>query len=117
MTRQSYQPHEIPKQITATLYLTYGVGEWNRGDIGITDYWNPEGTERKKTKRDREWERILLAEFTVTIDIPEGVDPRKRYVEVLKNERRRLMALHHVELKSVDDAIQKAQAIEFQPKA
>lgn len=116
MTRQSYQPHEIPKQITATLYLTYGVGQWNRGQIGITDYWNDEEKIRK-SRYERDCERVLLAEFSVTIDIPEGVDPRKRYVEVLKNERRKLMAKHHVELKSVDDAIQKAQAIEFQPKA
>lgn len=115
MAQHYAQPHEIPKQLEFTLYLTYGVGPSVRGRIGIHDYWHKPDEEnpRRKSRFDRDYEKVLLAEFKILVDVPEGIDPTKRYVEILKNERRKLLAMHHVELQSIDDRIAKVTALEY----
>lgn len=115
MTNSHYaEPHQMPKQLNFTLYLTYGVGTYNRGRIEISDYFNKE-EKKRKDRYDKAYEKILLSEFEITVDIPEGVDPSKRYLQVLKNQKRALLAQHHIELKSIDDQIARAAALEYKP--
>ena len=116
--RHYFKPNEIPKEITVEIYLLYRVSGWSKGSMHITDFWCEEDAEKKVRRKADDFyaENVLLAKFSITIEIPEGVDPTKKYLQVLRNERRRLLSQHHVELKRYDDKIAEFTALEYKPQ-
>ena len=55
---------------------------------------------------------IQLAPYTIEIEIPNNIDLNKMNVEVLKEQRKIILASNEIEIKEIDDEIQSFMAIE-----
>jgi hypothetical protein len=102
----TYKPDELPTSVTRTLWISYGMGKWNAGQIEINDY---------VSKSSDGFEKIPLCQHEVTIQIPQPDDIKAKAVEVLEEQKRDLQARHHQELKAVQEKIDNLLAIEFKP--
>lgn len=104
--RTTYKPNALPTSITRTLYVSYGMGRYNAGQIEINEYSH---------KGSDGFERIPLCQHEVSIEIPQPGDIKAKAVEVLEEQKRDLLAKQHQELKAVQDKIDNLLAIEFKP--
>ena len=102
---------DIPEQLQRTLYVVYGTGKYNKGQINIQEY--------KPNSNVTGFEGMLLKEFEVEIDLPKLSTDMvvKEQVNSLKKEKENLMAEHHMKIQKIDDEINQLLAITYQPTA
>ena len=60
---------------------------------------------------------IAVGEATLTIDLPEGFDPRAGAVETLKEQKQKIMAEFQARINQIDQQISQYTAIECEVQA
>ena len=102
----TYKHDALPAQITRSLYIQYGVGRWNAGQIMINDmdFAGSDGTER-----------VLLATTEITVEIPPEQNIKAKLLKVLQDDLAKVKAENHMREKSVQDKIDNLLAITYEP--
>lgn len=101
----TYQPDAIPASITRTLYVGYGIGQFNAGNIVVSEYEHD--TESLATVR--------IMEKDITFNLPPSkVDVKGKMLEVLEAEKQKILAENHQRLHKVQEKIDRLLAIEYQ---
>jgi len=100
---------KIPAEIEKTIYVAYGLGRYNQGDISFRDY--------QPKDRSKGWEEVEIASQKVKIKIPKGtaINGRKELVRAYQKQKDKILAQAHVEAAKIEDEIQRLLAIEYQP--
>lgn len=104
-----YKPDEIPTEITRKLYAHYGIGGYSAGRITIYDC--------DVSTVDSNY--IVLCEVEQTIKIPpvSQNDLKNKALDVLEDEKQKVLAENHERLKKVQDKIDNLLAIEYRPES
>lgn len=75
-----YDPTSLPDKIERTIYVTFGIGKYIRGNIRCDDVFSE--------SYDPDFAKIILTQFPVTIDIPHNVDIAGPYVRLLEKKKK-----------------------------
>lgn len=103
-----YKPTEIPKVLTRKMYIGYGIGKYNAGKIVVSDYEHTTS----------EFATVRLLEKELTIRLPRcKVDVKGRMLEVLEEEKQKVIADNHMRLKEVQDRIDQLKVLEYKPES
>jgi hypothetical protein len=103
---REYAPSKLPTSITRTVYVCYGIGKYNSGRISIED---------RPAHASEEFGRVLLTQHKMTFKIPRcKIDIKSKMLEILEEEKRKVIADNHMRLKAVEDKISNILAIEYQ---
>ena len=98
---------KLPKTIELEMFITFKTGGYHAGKISVNDY---------DASLFSHTECVLLGSKMVTFDVPQGVDIKGRAVENLEEQKSKLQAKHHMEIKEVQDKIDQLLAIEYKPE-
>lgn len=102
-----YEPNKLPSEVSRTLYISFGIGRYNAGRIVIDD---------TPPRNGEDFAAILLTKKEVVFELPPvKVDIKGKLLEVLQEEKRKIVADNHMRLKAIEDKIANVLAIEFQP--
>ena len=103
-----YKPNEIPTSLIRKLYIGYGIGKYNAGQIVVSDYQHA----------TTDFAVVPLMEKQLAIELPRcKVDVKGRMLEVLEEEKQKVIAENHMRLKDVQDRIDELKTLEYQPIA
>jgi len=97
---------KLPKTQTTEIFITLCIGGYRAGEL---NYRNRDFS----TFSDDE---ILLGTQKVKFNIPQNVDIKGKAIEGLEDQKSKLLAKHHMELKDVQDKIDNLLAIEYKPE-
>jgi hypothetical protein len=106
---KTYEPNEIPRQITRGIWVAYGISGYGAGRITLNDF-DYHGSDDSAL--------VTLCQTSITIDIP-AIDRdglKTKALEVLEAEKQKVMAENHQRLRAVQDKIDNLLAIEFKPQ-
>jgi hypothetical protein len=103
--------HEIgnlPASAQIPLYVSYGIGKYNRGEICISD------TGGRIESEDSDWAEISLERLVVTVPLPQvsmetGI---KSMAASLRRERDKIMAEAYKKCAGIDERLNQLLAIE-----
>ena len=102
-----YKPTEIPQALNRTLYIGYGIGKYNSGEVVISEYGFATG---------EDFGVVPLVEHELFIKIPKcKVDVKGRMLEVLEVKKQKVLAENHLRLQEVQEKIDSLLSIEYQP--
>jgi hypothetical protein len=74
---ETFEPNKLPCEIERTIFITYGIGNYNSGRIIMDDL---------PPRSDEDFGGILLAEQRIKFRIPAGtVDVKSRLLEILES--------------------------------
>lgn len=99
---------ELPEAITKDLYITLGLGDYNNGDISISDI------DRAKYTSEG-FESVLLVKTSISVEIPKDIDVKAKLIAVLEKQKSGIQAEYHIKLTNVQDKIDNLLAIEHKP--
>lgn len=103
---KQFSPDEVPTLVKRTIYLGYGIGEYNAGQLVISDY------EHSST----DFATVRLATKELSFKIPKcKVDVKKRMIEVLEEKKKKVIAENHMRLKDVQGRIDQLKCLEYKP--
>ena len=90
---KTYDPTKLPDNIKRTVYVTFGIGKYNKGNIRLDDTFSESD--------DSDFARVLLTKFPVSIDIPVNVDIAGKYVKILEKKKRKIQRQARADLHEV----------------
>lgn len=92
-------------KVTIEGCVAFGKFDWEtgRGAYRFFDYPEPHSA------------FVKVADHTVTVDVPEGFDPRGHMVSTLEREKERITAEFQKRVTEINGQIQNLLAIEHQP--
>jgi len=100
---------DIPSSIDVTIYVTVQTNpeHYNFGEIKAQSY--------DPTILNNE---IIINEANIKIEIPPvEFDITKEAIKILKENRQKELAEHHMRLKNIDDQIMELMTLEYKPVA
>lgn len=97
---------KLPKTAKQEIFILLSIGGHFAGALHFADYDSSDYDENK----------ILLGTQNVKFNIPQNVDIKGKAIEGLEDQKSKLLARHHMELKGVQDKIDNLLAIEYKPE-
>lgn len=96
---KTYHPEALPEKVTRTLYLHYGTGTYNPGQICVNDSPNAAAGDL--------FGGIPLMELEVEFTLPpnQGIDLQGEMLKKLEAEKAEVLAQNHMRLRAVQDKI------------
>lgn len=95
---------KLPESITTELFVTVGVGQYNKGQINVRDFF-------LRNNISEGVECVLLKKISIDIDIPQDFDGVGAMVEQLQARKKKMEADHYVAVKQVENQIAELLAI------
>ena len=99
----------VPKNYTAKLYVSLGLGKFNHGRIQVEQYNTAE-------RSSEGFEAMALKTIDIDIDLSNCAVNKKNatavYVKTLEAQKQQIQADAHVRIKDLDDKIKDLLAIE-----
>ena len=97
---------KLPEEIEVELFITISIEGWNAGKINVHDFNGAKYND----------DQVLLGTQTVKFKIPQNIDVKGEAVKNLEENKKKLQAKHHMELKEIQDKIDQLKAIEYKPE-
>lgn len=104
-----FLPDQVPTSLTRELFITYGIGEYNQGEVSIWDF----DIVPVRSASDDKYALVTLHQQFVTFQLPAvTVNVNEKKLEVLFKQKEKVLAENHQRLKEVQEKIDKLLAIE-----
>ena len=103
-----YKPDALPVSINRPLWITYGMGKYNAGQITVDARAPYDGA--------GDFAKVVLCESSLSVEIPKQKNIKGKILRVLESEKEAVLAENHQRLKAVQDKIDNLLAISFKPE-